>query len=335
MKSKLRSLLSILLALTLMFGLAASALADDTGFDPGTGGGGFIPDDSEEPDDPGDPDDPGGSGDPQWPTWDNTTSVTLQVTFLPGTGYTLEAQPGTSGRTDGSVVVTLGASQISSNRIPDVIPDDQYYQINGWAILNQQGQLEEIDLASYNFTRSNTDVYAICEDVWPVYTDMSPNRDNWYYQYVRDLSVAGVMDGYPGYVFSPEGNVTWGEALKLILLAVGYPEQAPTDSHWASGYLAVAQRDNLLAGAVVTDLNEPITRLEYGRVAALALGFTESDTKTPFADTEDGLILALYDAGIMEGSVDDNGDRMYMPDANIRRSEISTVIWRINNYRAQ
>ena len=90
-----------------------------------------------------------------------------------------------------------------------------------------------------------------------------------------------------------------------------------------------------LAGAVVTDLNEPITRLEYGRVAALALGFTESDTKTPFADTEDGLILALYDAGIMEGSVDDNGDRMYMPDANIRRSEISTVIWRINNYRAQ
>ena len=67
----------------------------------------------------------------------------------------------------------------------------------------------------------------------------------------------------------------------------------------------------------------------------LALGYTESDTETPFSDTEDGLILALYDAGIMEGSEDVNGNQVYLPDNNIRRSEISTVIWRINNYRAE
>ena len=323
MKSKLRSLLSIILALTLMFGLAASALAEDggTGFDPGTGGSGTIPDEPDEPERPVRDD-------------DDDDDVTIQVTFLPGAGYTLEAQTGTSSRADGSVVVTLSASRISDSKIPDVIPDDTYYEIDGWAILNQKGELEEIDLEDYRFTRS-TNVYAICEDVWPVYGDMSPNRDNWYYQYVRDLSVAGVMDGYPGYIFMPEGDVTWGEALKLILLAAGYPEQERTGTHWASGYLSVAQKDNLLAGAVVTDLNAPITRLEYGRVAALTLGFTESDTETPFSDTEDGLILALYDAGIMEGSEDVNGNQVYLPDNNIRRSEISTVIWRINNYRAE
>ena len=29
-----------------------------------------------------------------------------------------------------------------------------------------------------------------------------------------------------------------GEALKMIMTSAGYAEQAPTDSHWASGYLA-------------------------------------------------------------------------------------------------
>jgi len=36
-------------------------------------------------------------------------------------------------------------------------------------------------------------------------------------------------------------------ALKLIMLAAGYEEQAPTGTHWASGYMTRAQEDKLIA----------------------------------------------------------------------------------------
>ena len=320
MSSRYRRILAVVLAMVMAFGLAVTAFAEDAGTQtPGQGSGSLG--DDPTPVDPT-PVDPGPSYD-----YDDDN----QVTFKSGTGYTLEAQSGTSTKKDGSVVVTITTSKISESKIPDVIADDAYYKISGWAIL-KNGELEEIDLEDYRFTRSNTDVYATCQDVWPVFDDMKADRSDWYYQYVRDLSVAGVVNGYPGNVFKPEGNVTWGEALKLILLAAGYPEQPAVDSHWASGYLLKARVDGLVAADAVIDLNAPITRLEYGRVAALALGLEASDRETPFADTDDGLILALYDAGIVEGSFDTQGSRIYAPDQNIRRSELSTVIWRINNY---
>lgn len=173
--------------------------------------------------------------------------------------------PGT--KSDGSVVVTLRSTRIPEDDIPGVEPADAYYEVYGWAILNKDDELEEIDLEEYRFTR-DTDVYALYEDLWPVYEDMRQDRSDWYYQYVRDLSHNGVVNGYPGYVFEPRGNVTWGEALKAILLAVGYSEQAPTGEHWASGYLAAAQADGLVDADLVIELNDPITRQEYASVAA-------------------------------------------------------------------
>ena len=59
----------------------------------------------------------------------------------------------------------------------------------------------------------------------------------WHYKYVTERSDAGVVNGYPGGTFRPEGNVTYGETLKLILVAAGYGTQNRTSAaaHWASG----------------------------------------------------------------------------------------------------
>ena len=40
---------------------------------------------------------------------------------------------------------------------------------------------------------------------------------DWFYAYVSDLSAAGVIDGYPDGSFRPYGQVSYGEALKLVL----------------------------------------------------------------------------------------------------------------------
>ncbi|MBO4930103.1 MAG: S-layer homology domain-containing protein, partial [Clostridia bacterium] len=39
----------------------------------------------------------------------------------------------------------------------------------------------------------------------------------WYQPYVTELSAQGVISGYEDGSFRPDGTVTWGEALKLIL----------------------------------------------------------------------------------------------------------------------
>ncbi len=60
----------------------------------------------------------------------------------------------------------------------------------------------------------------------------------WYYKYVSELSDNSVINGYPDGTFKPSGVVTYGEALKLIMLAAGYGRQNPSGAHWASGYLS-------------------------------------------------------------------------------------------------
>lgn len=317
----LSKLTALLLAAVLALGLSVSALAAVPVEGDSTGTTGTFDDPGSV--DPG-PVDPGTSHD------DDSDN---QVTFKCDTGYTLEAQSGTSAKKDGSVVVTLSTVKLPASKIPDVIPQDEYYQITGWAILSGD-TLQEIDLEDYRFTRSNTDVYAICQDVWPVFDDMKADRTDWFYQYVRDLTVNGVVNGCPGNVYNPNGTVTWGEALKLILLAAGYPVQEPVDSHWASGYLAAAIADGLVEPGAITDLNDTVTRLEYCTVAARAMELEPSEAESPFVDTGDSLMVALYEAGIVEGTFGTTG-REFMPDNSIHRSEISAVIWRIYNYMAE
>ena len=62
----------------------------------------------------------------------------------------------------------------------------------------------------------------------------------WCYPYVLDLSQKGIVSGYPDGSFRPNGMVSCGEALKLILRAADYPEMGPEDGHWAGGYRNLA-----------------------------------------------------------------------------------------------
>ena len=253
------------------------------------------------------------------------------VTFKDGGTYDLTAKPGTSKNAEGDVLVGSVTGIIPEGRIPGVTAADAYYNITGWAVKDKDGNLEMIDLKTYRFN-TNTKVYAVVEDVWTVYKDMKQDRTDWFYQYVRDLSIAGVVNGYPGYTFAPKGNVTWGEALKLVMLAAGYEEQAKTDTHWASGYLTKALEDGLVPVEKTIVLNDPITRLDYAQLAAKALKLGKVSIANPFTDTDDEAVLALYAAKIVEGTFDKDNKRVFLPDDNITRAEISTVIWRINRY---
>lgn len=156
------------------------------------------------------------------------------------------------------------------------------------------------------------------------FTDVAPTA--WYYTYATDLASAGIMTGTGGGLFAPERTLSWGEAMKLLLLTCGYEEQAPTGSHWASGYMDRAEEDGLIPTG--TDADVGITRLEFCRTAAKLLDAETTLTTSPFSDTGDPAALALYELGVMNGT---NDGTTFTPEGVLTRAEISAVIWRIVN----
>ena len=144
------------------------------------------------------------------------------------------------------------------------------------------------------------------------FTDISTST--WCYKYVTELASANVISGYSNGTFQEKNTITYGAALKLIMLAAGYSEQAPTvKGSTFSGYLAKAKADGLVSGN--PKLNGPITRLQIAQIAAkaLKLSTTGLPSKKPFTDTNDVYVQALNAAGIIEGYFS-NGTSTYKPN---------------------
>ena len=162
------------------------------------------------------------------------------------------------------------------------------------------------------------------------YSDI--DSSTWCYKYVLELSDAGVISGYSDGTFRPSDTVTYGAALKLIMLAAGYDEQEPVGSNVFSGYLARAQKDGLVSGSV--DLTEPITRLAVAQIAAKAMGLsiTNLSSVQPFTDTTDPYVRALNAAGIVGGYFE-NGTSTYKPYNTLTRGAMSAIVWRMEQYQ--
>ena len=162
------------------------------------------------------------------------------------------------------------------------------------------------------------------------FTDVK--ETTWCYKYVAELSDAGVIAGYSNGSFKPDSTVTYGAALKLIMLAAGYPEQAPTSSNVFSGYLAKARAEGIITRSTV-DLTKPITRLQMAQIAAGAMKLDTSSLSSvsPFTDTSDASVQALNAAGIVEGYFS-NGTSTFKPNNTLTRGQVSAIVWRMRNY---
>ncbi len=159
------------------------------------------------------------------------------------------------------------------------------------------------------------------------------NSKTWCYKYVSELADARIIDGYSDGTFKEKNTLSYGAALKLIMLGAGYSEQAPTVKNSPfSGYLAKAKADGLVSGNV--NLKKSITRGEVSQLAAKALKLNTKNLPSvqPFTDTKDPYIQALNAAGIIEGYFS-NGTSTFKPNNSLTRGHISAIVWRMIQYR--
>ncbi|MDE6589421.1 MAG: S-layer homology domain-containing protein, partial [Oscillospiraceae bacterium] len=164
----------------------------------------------------------------------------------------------------------------------------------------------------------------------PLFTDLP--GDHWSHQYVADLCEQGVVSGYPDGTFRPQGSVTYGEAFKLVLLALKLdaPAHIP-EQHWAKPYLDIALDRLMILSFDGKSLDGFPTRREIGRMVARGLHLTDISGESPYDDCDDGYVVKLYEKELMVGFVNEDGTRSFHPDDPITREEMATIVWRVRN----
>ncbi|MBO4331236.1 MAG: S-layer homology domain-containing protein [Oscillospiraceae bacterium] len=143
----------------------------------------------------------------------------------------------------------------------------------------------------------------------------------WYYGCVTELAERGIVNGAGGGMFCPGGTLTYGQAMRLLLVTAGCGEQERTGGHWASGFMDKAAAEGLIPGDV--DPDAPISRLSCCRAAAKLSRAEAAAAASPFADTSDPAVIALWEKGVIDGV----GGGLFDPDDTLTRAQISKIIW--------
>lgn len=120
------------------------------------------------------------------------------------------------------------------------------------------------------------------------FTDVAADR--WSSGYIKVAAAAGIINGMGDGTFAPENPVTYEQAIKMLVCALGYGEQALKRGEYPGGYLSQAQALGLTKGVVDGVQGQPANR---GLIAKLV---------------DNSLTVEIYDelTGTTTGSLEDN-----------------------------
>jgi len=75
--------------------------------------------------------------------------------------------------------------------------------------------------------------------------------DHWATGYINVAADLGIIVGYPDGTFAPENQVSYAEAIKMIVAALGYTPKAEQMGGYPGGYLAIAAEKEISDGVTV------------------------------------------------------------------------------------
>ena len=188
----------------------------------------------------------------------------------------------------------------------------------------------------------------------PSFTDVS--ETHWAYSSIENMAAAGIVIGRGNEEFDPNGSVTTGEMIKILVSAY-YPDEiaskTATDSNWWNVYMQVAQEKGLLTGTAAGStynnrtwassvVNAPMTRAD---AAMVIYRLFQSDFKAYTPDPEDILVAQMklpdadqYDVESLEaistvyagGIVTSMDETMqFYGNSNLSRAQIAVILERV------
>ena len=95
--------------------------------------------------------------------------------------------------------------------------------------------------------------------------------DHWATGYINLASQQGIVNGKGNGIFDPEGNVTFAEAVKMLVVALGYEPVAAEKGGFPTGYLTVANSTKMTSGVSANGTNAAALRSTVAMLTANAL----------------------------------------------------------------
>ncbi len=116
---------------------------------------------------------------------------------------------------------------------------------------------------------------------------------HWASGYINVAESLQIVNGYGNGAFGPEDQVTYEQAIKMIVVALGYELDAQAKGGWSTGYLAVAAREGITKNSNGV-VGAPATR---GTIAvlvynALEVPLMDQDVWTPSGKEDEYTKLA-------------------------------------------
>ncbi len=169
------------------------------------------------------------------------------------------------------------------------------------------------------------------------FNDVSEN--DWYYEYVNELTDMGIISGYEDGNFYPDNLVKREEFVKMLISAVGFEEVSPTDEFvdvnaqdWFATYVYAAKANGVINGINETTfgVGQPILRQDmavmiYNILPSKNPEFTVNSLFEDNSDISDYASNAVYT--IRENKII-NGyeDGTFKPKASLTRAETAKIM---------
>lgn len=157
---------------------------------------------------------------------------------------------------------------------------------------------------------------------------------DYFHNSVMELIDRGIVTGYGDRTFRPKNNVTWAEALMMIGRDIGADTEPVPGGTWYSGVRAWF----VLKGVIEPNqrMSEAITREELVRLLNTVYNIPSYSGARVFSDTNNPVINAFYNAGIINGYKAPSGNELgrFGPNDNITRGDICKIMSTVmRNYR--
>ena len=171
-----------------------------------------------------------------------------------------------------------------------------------------------------------------------IFTDVG--QSHWAHGAVAAMSQKGVVAGYPDGSFKPGETVTYGEFIKMAVVAGTGKDpgnQSGAGAHWAEGYYQAGLDAGYyhIHNIPIYQLPWEIPRGDMALIAAAILGnespvsdydaIAAQITDVSHRTQHEYAIIRAYSAGILTGYPDDT----FRPDGTLTRAESATVMDRL------